>query len=82
MRLIYVAFILLLVLMTSAQCQRTAEEWSDKGMILAGQGKYAEAIEAYDEAIKLNPNLVGVWNSETAAAHPAASRRGIQGAAA
>jgi hypothetical protein len=31
MKLIYVAFVLQLMLLTSAQCQQTAEDWSNKG---------------------------------------------------
>jgi tetratricopeptide (TPR) repeat protein len=27
-------------------------------------GKYNEAIEAYDEALKLNPKLVMAWNDK------------------
>jgi tetratricopeptide (TPR) repeat protein len=61
MRLICAVFILLLVLMTSAQCQQTAEDWFNQGIALADQGKYYEAINAYDEAIRLDPNLAGVW---------------------
>ena len=57
MRLIYVAFVLLLVVMTSAQCQQTAEDWFRKGAALGGQGEYNDAINAYDEAIKLNNAL-------------------------
>ena len=47
MRLIYAVFILLLALMTSAQCQQTAEDWFNKGNVLSDQGKYDEAIKAY-----------------------------------
>lgn len=54
MRLIYAVFILLLLaLMTSAQCQQTAEDWFNKGSALAQQGKYDESIKCYDEAIKV-----------------------------
>ena len=61
MRLIYAAFILLLVLMTSAQCQQTAEERWDKGKALYGQGKNDDAVKAFDEAIKLDPNYAAAW---------------------
>ena len=61
MRLIYTIFILLLVLMTSAQCQQTAADWFNKGDALTSQGKYDEAIQAYDQAIQLNPNYDNAW---------------------
>jgi tetratricopeptide (TPR) repeat protein len=48
--------------MTSAQCQQTAENWFDKGTALSNHGKYDEAIKAYDEAIKLDPNYAAAWN--------------------
>lgn len=54
MKLIYVAFILLLALTTLAQCQQTAEDWVDKGTVLVQQGKYDEAIQAFDKAIEIN----------------------------
>ena len=47
--------------MTSAQCQQTAEDWFDKGYALDDHGKYDEAIEAYDEAIRLDPNVAPAW---------------------
>jgi tetratricopeptide (TPR) repeat protein len=53
MRLIYAVFILVLALMTSAQCQQTAEDWYNKGVTLDIQGKHDEAIKAYDAAISL-----------------------------
>lgn len=42
----------------------TAHDWYDKGRALADQGKYDEAIKAYDEAIKLDPNQVAFWSSK------------------
>jgi len=53
MRLIYIVFIILFVLTFSAQCQQTAEDWVKKGNAFQSQGKYDEAIKAYDEAIRL-----------------------------
>jgi len=61
MRLVYAVFIILLLLVTSAQCQQTAEDWFDKGFALQNQSKLDEAIKAYDEAIRLDPNLAEAW---------------------
>jgi hypothetical protein len=61
MRSIYAVCIILLILMTSAQCQQTAVDWYNKGNALAGQGKYDEAIQAYDQAIQLKPNYDSAW---------------------
>jgi len=44
--------------------QQNASAWNEKGIALAGQGKYDEAIEAYDESIKLNPNDAVVWTNK------------------
>ena len=61
MRAIYTFFIILLVLMTSAQCQQTAADWFNKGDALTSQGKYDDAIQAYDQAIQLKPNYDNAW---------------------
>ena len=61
MRSIYTVFIILLVLTTSAQGQQTAEDWFNKGDTLTSQGKYDEAIQAYDQAIQLKPNYDTAW---------------------
>lgn len=36
-------------------------EWYDKGLVFYELGKYEEAINAYDKAIKINPKEVGHW---------------------
>jgi tetratricopeptide (TPR) repeat protein len=64
MRLVYAFFILLLILIPSVQCQQTAEGWFNKGKVLSNQSNYSEAIIAYDEAIKLNPNYATAWSSK------------------
>ena len=61
MRLIYAALALLLVVITSVQCQLTSEDWYNKGVDLYAQGKYEEAIKSFDEAIGLNSNDVAAW---------------------
>jgi len=70
------SFILLRALITSVQCQQTAnnggvdiynsgkhDEAMNKGDNLYNQGKYDEAINAYDEAIKLDPNDFQNWQA-------------------
>ena len=41
-----------------------AKYWCDKGCALNSQGKYDEAIEAYDEAIRLDPDSAEAWNNK------------------
>ena len=38
--------------------------WNNKGAALAVQSKYDEAIKAYDEAIRLDPNDADAWNNK------------------
>ena len=38
-----------------------ANAWSNKGLALSGQGKYDEAIKAFDEAVRLDPNYADAW---------------------
>lgn len=42
----------------------SAETWINKGDALYKQGKYDEAIQAYDEAIRLNPQALTAWNGK------------------
>jgi tetratricopeptide (TPR) repeat protein len=62
MRSICAAFILLLMLTMSAQCQQTAEDWYNKSLALYHQGKYDQSIKVCDKAIKLDPEYVKAWN--------------------
>jgi tetratricopeptide (TPR) repeat protein len=39
-------------------------EWYNKGVALGNQGQYDEAIQAFDEAIRLDPNDVRAWNDK------------------
>jgi len=41
-----------------------AKSWYDKGNALYRQGKYDEAVPAYDEAIRLDPNYIHAWNNK------------------
>jgi tetratricopeptide (TPR) repeat protein len=67
MRLIYVASVLMMLVMVSAQCQQKSEDWLNKGNALSMQNKYNEAIKCYDEVIKLDPmNAVALNNKVNA----------------
>jgi hypothetical protein len=66
MRLIYAVSILLLALMTSAQCQQTAEYWIKLGNDLNAfeyidAGRNAEAVKAFDKAIDIDPSNKEAW---------------------
>src|SRR5512137_927669 len=41
-----------------------ATVWNDKGTALGYLGKYDEAIQAYNEAIKINPQHAAAWNNK------------------
>jgi len=51
-----IAPILLLLAVVMPVCgQLTAEEWLEKGNALLGLGRYEEALQAYNESIRLDP---------------------------
>lgn len=57
-------FIGLVLLCTAAFGQITAFDWGEKGANLFGQGKYDEALQAFDKAIEINPQLAGAWTGK------------------
>lgn len=42
------------------------EAWNDRGVTLSEQGRYQEALEACEEALKLWPNFPEAWNNKGA----------------
>jgi tetratricopeptide (TPR) repeat protein len=51
----------LLMLMGPVYGQQTAGNFSHEGLGLYGDGKYYEAIKAFDEAIRLDPEYLNAW---------------------
>ncbi len=43
---------------------KNAEAWNYRGIQLAAQGKYDEAIKAYDRAIELDPKQAEAWSNK------------------
>jgi len=61
-----IAFIMLML--TGSACgQQNAEDWCNKSNALYEQGKYDEAILAYDEAIRMDPQYIEAWYNKGAA---------------
>ncbi|MEO8954326.1 MAG: tetratricopeptide repeat protein [Ktedonobacteraceae bacterium] len=50
--------------LASLTTQKTAQQWFEEGYELFEQGKYEEAIHAYDQAIRLNPNDEKAYNNK------------------
>jgi len=42
----------------------SADYWYQKGLILSSQGKYSEAVQAFDHALQLNPDNPDYWNDK------------------
>ena len=56
---IFVFMLLMLISLNAVSYQGIASEGAiaDKGLALYNQGRYDEAIKAYDEAIRIDPEL-------------------------
>lgn len=46
---------------------KKADYWYQRGLQLAGERSYEEAIEAYDKAIQIDPENVGAWDGKALA---------------
>lgn len=44
--------------------QETAEDWVKKGNKLSDQGKYNDAVQAYDKALEIDPQYAQAWNDK------------------
>jgi Flp pilus assembly protein TadD len=52
------------VLLIIAMVAPVLGEGTAEGVTLYNESKYDEAIKAYDEAIRLAPNLIEAWNNK------------------
>ena len=44
-----------------------ARSWQEKGAILLGQGRYDEALQAFDQVLRLDPANAETWNAKGSA---------------
>ena len=58
------AMLVLAALVMPVCGQQTAEKWLEEGRALDDQGKYDDAILAYDEAIRLDPEYAVAWSNK------------------
>ena len=50
--------------MFTVRTQRTKEQWIDEGIRLHGLKQYGEALAAFDQAIRLDPNYATAYNNK------------------
>jgi len=61
---IFIIFLIFFSSMPQIVEAKTADDWVAEGIELGQEGKYAEAIKAYDEALKINPQDAKAWNKK------------------
>ncbi|MGZ3649151.1 MAG: tetratricopeptide repeat protein [Syntrophales bacterium] len=64
---IYILFSICLIYATFSIADVKTSSWVEKGVALVMEGKYNEAIEAFDKAIELNPKDAVAYNNRGAA---------------
>jgi len=57
-------FIFILLNISVVLSQETVEELNKKGLDLYNKGKYEEAINCFDKALKINDDVYQVWNNK------------------
>jgi tetratricopeptide (TPR) repeat protein len=61
MRGLLLILLLGMVLVAPALGQQTATDWLNEGQKLVDQGRYTEAIQAYDKGIELSPQFTDLY---------------------
>ncbi len=56
--LLFALFLIILISTIPPVSAKTAEQWYNEGLKYGSQGKYTEEIQAYDEALVLDPGYV------------------------
>ena len=49
--------------------RKDADTWMDKGTVLRDQGKYDQALQAYEKSIELDPKIAYPWNGKGTVFH-------------
>ena len=64
---IFILCIIVLMLVAPVVSAKTAVEWFNEGDNLISEGSYEEALEAFERAIRLDPQLAEAWGNKGAA---------------
>ena len=61
----YLMLSIILIAILCAGCTgKSADDWTNEADALLEQGRYDEALQAYDKAIELNPQYSEAWNNK------------------